>query len=526
MKSSRLWLWGLTACGVLVAMVRNRGTVDFDEDETRYFELGESLARHVYALDVEQVFLHLVGTYRPPLLVISDALALLLMTPSPHGLSVVRVAWLGLLLWAVSGIAGDVARRSGMGSWDAERSRVIAMVLAATSPAVLLLAGSLMSEVPLAALFACSVRLLLALDESPSDRNAAALGAVVGAAMLVKWTLPVSLAVPALVAVLASSQRAAMLRLGSFAVAVAAAVAGPWYLLAGGRVATFVFSVGQGEGAQAFGAAERAPLGDALYYAGVLGWELLVVPLAVLAAAGSLTALRRGLRGRAVLFASVLGPALLFSLLANKEIRYLLPALGVWCALGGVGLASLSAGTAGRSWSRFLQPAPLALLGLLGVAAAHLSGDDEPFPYRRATPDDLPVETIDAVVQALNPGGIRRAAVMSPEPWLWTPLWAQGVEANAWTRWQAAWCAPHLMDEAAFFLVASPQGTMEHCATDGQNSLAKFEELRAELEPIQRWSGGGKDLVLLVHRERLLSRPDATVPGPLLSRPDATEPDR
>ena len=497
----RWWLAG-TAFAVLVAMARNlrHRPVDFDEDETRYFELAESLARHVHALDAEQTFLHLVGTYRPPLTVLTDAAALLLMPPSPHLLSVVRVTWLALMLWAVAGIAGDVARRADLDGVG--RAASTAIVLAVTSPAMLLLGASVMSEVPLAALFALTLRSLLRLEERPTDGQAAKVGALVGAGMLVKWTLPVSLAVPALTAVLTSSDRGRMARLGGMAAAVAAAVAGPWYLLAGGRVATFVFSVGQGSGAQAFGAVERSALAEWLYYPAVLGWELLFAPLALLSVIGAATALRRGFPGAAVLVSAVLGPALLFGMLANKEIRYLLPALAAWAAVGGVGIASLSSGTAGSRWRTGLQPAALGLVGLVGVGIAHLNGDDDPFPYRRPAPADLDVTAINAVVQQTNPGGLRRAAVMSPEPWLWTPLWAEGVRANAWTRWQAAWCAPHLMDEAAWFLVASPQGEMEHCRADGESSLAKLEELRDELRVLRRWSGGGKELILYVHPAR------------------------
>lgn len=493
-------LLALSCLAAVIAAARNlRGAVTFDEDETRYFELAESLGRHVYALDIEQMFLHIIGTYRPPVTVITDSAALLLMPPSPHLLSVVRVLWVALLLWGTGGLARDVVQRSGAGADQAARASLFAMLLVGTAPLVLLLGGSLMSEVPLAALVACALRLLLRLEHDPRDRIATGLGAVLGVAMLVKWTMPVSLLIPCLVAWLMSSDRARMARLAALTTGVAAAVAGPWYLLAGGRVASFVFSVGAGAGAEAFGSAERSGLQNALYYPSVLATDLFWLPVAVLAAGGAFLAVRDRSPGWPVLLAGVLGPALLFGLLANKESRYLLPTVPAWAALASVGLAHW------RWGDRRVLPA-VADVALAGLVFAWATADDGGFPYRRAAPADLPLAAIDDRVQRANPGGPRRAAVMTPEAELWTPLWARGVAGRGRTRWQAAWCAPHLIDEAAWFLVAEPQGRMQHCAVDGEASLLKFQEIADELTALESWAGGGKNLTLFVHEDRRLAQ--------------------
>jgi len=496
----RRFLLALSCLAAGVAAARNLGgPVTFDEDETRYFELAESLGRHVYALDFEQMFLHIIGTYRPPVTVITDCVALLLMPPSPHLLSIVRVLWVTLLLWGAGGLARDVMQRSGADDARSVRASLVTMVLVGTAPLVLLLGGSLMSEVPLAALSVCCMRLLLRLEHNPSDRIAAALGALLGLTMLVKWTMPVSLLLPCLVAWMASSDRAQMARLGAVSVGVAAAIAGPWYLLAGGRVASFVFSIGAGAGAEAFGSAERTGLQDALYYPSVLATDLFWFPVAVVAAGAVFLAARARAPGWPVLLAGALGPALLFGLLANKESRYLLPAVPAWAALASVGLVRW------KSESRRLLPAVSAIT-LAGLLITWVTSDDDGFPYRRAAPADLPLGSIDGHVQSSNPGGHRRAAVMTPEAELWTPLWARGVAGRGRTRWQAAWCAPHLIDEATWFLLAEPQGRMQHCATDGAKSLRKFQELTGELRAVDSWEGGGKTLTLFVHENRRLSQ--------------------
>ena len=103
----------------------------------------------------------LVGTYRPPVPVTTDALTLLLLPPDPALLAMSRLAWVAALLWAAGALARDVTRRAGGDEARQARAGALAIVLTGTAPVVLALGASLMSEVPLAAASGVALVLLL-----------------------------------------------------------------------------------------------------------------------------------------------------------------------------------------------------------------------------------------------------------------------------------------------------------------------------------------------------------------------------
>ncbi len=537
-------LWGMTGLALLWSARLNlrAGPVTWDEDETSYFRLASVLGRAIYGLAPGQAVVDLVSTYRPPLTVLADAVTLLALPFAPGLLALSRVVWVAMLLWSVGGLARDLAERWGHDEAARDRAAALAVVLTGTAPALLQLGASLMSEVPLAALFVLALRLLLRTGAERRPRDAWLLGVVIGLGLLVKWTLPVSLAAPLVLAVVVAHRRAEIPGLAIRAAFAAALVAGPWYVAAGRRVTAFITEVGTGAGAQAFGAGQRTALEEIGYYPLALAGGLIWWPLAGLALWGCWRAARDRMVGSAVLIAAVLGPVLLFSFPANKEIRYLLPSLGVLAALGAAGIRPRARtlaialclgllGCVGGLWSQGHEPSivrssqvgpltvlrgdgervPLALslstpLGPLSLWARQ----SEAFPYRRPLWESVPIAAIDDAVQRTNPGGGRDAAVVSPEPWLWTPLWARAMRARGWTTWRSAACDPLIVSEAAFFLEVDPPGQMLHCKELSRRSQAEFDGLRSQLQPLDRWTMDGRLLTLWVHRGRLY--PAGTTP--------------
>lgn len=321
-------------------------------------------------------------------------------------------------------------------------------------------------------------------------------------------------------------------------------VAGPWYFAAGHRVVDFVTEVGTGAGAQAFGAGQRTALQEAGYYPLVLAGDLLWWPLAGLALWGCARAARERVPGWAVLVSAVIGPALLFSLLANKEIRYLLPSLGALAALGAVGVRPRARtlgivlflgllGCVGGLWSQGQDPPKATSVRVGPVEVLRADGEGVPlavalrtpvgpfslwaraseaFPYRRPLRESVPIAEIDEAVQRTNPGGGREAVTLSPEPWLWTPLWARAVRARGWTSWRSAACDPLIVSEATYFLQVEPPGQMQHCSEISRQSRAEFLGLRPQLQPLKEWTMEGRRLTLWVHRARLY--PDAIPAAP------------
>jgi 4-amino-4-deoxy-L-arabinose transferase-like glycosyltransferase len=496
------------------------GPVTFDEDEVEYWMLAEAVARRIHALDPLGAARELVGNYRPPLTVLTDAATMLLMPPDPALLALTRLGWLLVMLAAVGVLAREVAARAGAPEATQARAGFLGVILAGTAPAVLQLTPSLLSEIPLAAVVAWSLVLLLRAQADPTDARAAWLGVALGAALLVKWTAPLTLAPAALAALLVGPGRSGRLRVAALAGGVALAVALPWYGLAGGRVAAFVLEVGTGEGAQAFGATERAGLAEALWYGPVVLGGLLWLPVAGVALWGAATARRAP--GATVLLAGIVGPIVLFSLLANKEIRYLLPIVPAWAALAGVGLARRLGPRAVLGWVAVAVVGALpGLITRTEAPAGRATRADEPavwgvpllprsspaFPYRDRVAAGVPLDAVDDAVQGANPGGPRTAVVLSPSPWLRTPLWARAARSRGWTTWRSAACDPGAVPRASWILTLEPPDAMAHCAALTDEARARFERLRPTLVLAGAWEWGGRSLRLYENPARRRGEP-------------------
>jgi len=535
---------GTLAAGAWSAARNLHGApVTFDEDEVGYFNFARATAELIYDLKPLRLVEQLVGTPRPPLVGLTDALTLLLLPAQPALLAFARVFWTALLLWQASGLAVDLLSNSGASERVQRRAAACAVGLLATAPLVLQLGSSLMYEVPLAAVAVVAVRELLRLGREPSRKAAVRAGLACGLGLLIKWTFPVAIVGPVLVLAVRALRAGRSLRPWFLAAGVALALAAPWYLATASRTLSFVLDVSTGEGARAYGAADRSALEEVGFYVPVLLGSLLWWPLAGAAFWGLFRAVRARVDGAFVLLAGVLAPPLLFSLLANKEVRYLLPMVPLLAAMGGVGLArvdGLRRGAVGalgvvalfslgaglplqasqpvQAEDRSLGPIDVRWDPSAGVPAVPVdvrlatplgplvlwSRGDVGFFYRHGVPDDLPFDEIVGRAEETNPGGPRDAVVLSPETWIWTPLWTLALERRGWTAWRTSQCDAFIVGEAAYFLSVEPPGAPTvHCREIAERAAAGFEALRPDLQVLDRWSFEGRRLTLWVHRERL-----------------------
>jgi len=537
-------LLGLVAAAWWSA-VRNLGAapVTYDEDEVVYFGLADAAARLIYRLEPGKLLEQLTGGPRPPLVAVTDAVLLLLLPEDPTLLAFGRLLWMGLLLWQVAGLASDLVDRSGAAEATRRRATFLAVLLTATAPAVLQLGASLMYEVPLAAASTVALRLLLRVSWERRAPMAVAAGVVCGLGLLLKWTFPVAVIGPAAVLVGRTVRAKEPMRPWFIVAGVAALVAAPWYLPAASVMVPFLLDASVGEGSKAYGAATRSFGEEWGYYLPVVASKLLWWPLAVAAIWGLVRFVRERRPTGPVLLAAVVVPALLFSVLTNKEVRYLLPIVPALAAAGAVGLATLEkqrtamlVTVAGLGLASVLQGVPLQgadpfdgtvkKMGPLTIrwdrgagipkvpvdvllrspigAFALQSRGDLAFPYRHASPARLPIEEIGELVQRTNPGAHREAAVLSPETWLWTPLWAHALQSRGWTRWRTSQCDAFLVGEAAYFLSLEPPGEpTEHCRQNAVNALAEFRALKPKLQSLGSWEAPGLRLTLWVYRDRL-----------------------
>ena len=546
---------GAIALGLLAVLAaaftltRNRGGpwLTFGEDEVYYAEQARHFAVMVFELEPRYAAEVLTQSFRPPLLVVLDGVALLGMSePVPRWLAAARLPWLWALVGLTYALARHLAHASNLDKRRGEVGALVAASLVGTSPAVLHLGSSLMSEVPLAAWSALTV--LLALRSDGLRRHRVALGVVVGLGLMMKWTYPVAVGLP-LVWLLFKrrTERATWTSLG-VTLGVALLIAGPWYASALPLVVEFVGSVAVGEGARAFGAASRGPLEDALFYPLALTTAVLWLPMGLALLAGLVSYGTHPRHRRAMVLTSVLLPLLAWTLLANKEVRYIVPLLPLAAAAAGVGLAGLERFGARAATTLVVAgllnaalqvpdegPAPLvgsqqtagpitvswqAGAGLPGLPTAVelqtpagrvalWTRSSRRFNSRYRVAQEVPLDALAAAVERELPADPRTVAVATPEVWLWTPLWERARARGRFGVFKSASCQPVAIKEAALIVALEPPGQQDHCAAELEQALDLLDELRPRLREVDSWEVDGRRLVLLARDEVLVPGQEA-----------------
>jgi hypothetical protein len=291
-------------------------------DHANHLERALLCARDLRAGDVRAI-LERSAFYPPLALCLTGAVSFLL--PVEAAAVAVMLAFLGLGMAAV--------QRLGRGLAD-ERTGTVAALLFATAPFAVYSILRLQLDLPLAAMVALTLAVLLATEDFTRRGLALAAGVVGGLGLLTKPTFPLYVAAPFLLLVARGGRRA--LPGAALALLVAAALSLAWF---GPRL----FGLGAQLEARSFAQAAEAGHPDPFTLAGLafyprwLGYEIGLGALA-LAAVGLGAAL---VRRQWFLLVAVGVPFLALELVQNKNLRYALPLLGGLAALAALGLRVL-----------------------------------------------------------------------------------------------------------------------------------------------------------------------------------------
>jgi 4-amino-4-deoxy-L-arabinose transferase-like glycosyltransferase len=227
------------------------------------------------------------------------------------------------------------------------RSGRLAAIFALSLPFVVSQFKEYQVDAPLTAMVALSLFALLRTREFSDDRASYVFGVVAGLGLLTKWTFAIVMAAPLTYAVLVAvrARRVRPLRPVLRALVVTLVIAGPWYayniLPLGHDLLTNGYAAGAREGDPAVVSFESL-----IWYPTRLVQEHLYLVPTILFLGGLLRWNRRNLYPLLL----VVGPLVEFTLLQNKDARYIMPAM--------VGIALIA-----TSWlprRRWVGPALLA----------------------------------------------------------------------------------------------------------------------------------------------------------------------
>jgi len=236
-----------------------------------------------------------------------------------------NVVWLAILVFATYGI--------GRRLWNA-RVGWLSVVFVVTAPMIVSSFKDYMLDVPLTAVAALSLYLLMRADGFSSRRYSLLFGVACGCGLLVKWTPPPVLALPLVhasaLALAAARRRRQFDRLVNLAVAAALAfaVAGTWYVHNLHQVLGSLVQYNGPEGV-AQGNPPTRSLASVLWYVwNLLNNQLYLLPF-LFALVGILFCFRKRELATRNLYPilMVVGTYLTFTVLRHKDPRYTLPML-------------------------------------------------------------------------------------------------------------------------------------------------------------------------------------------------------
>ncbi|HEX6739138.1 MAG TPA: hypothetical protein VF310_12740, partial [Vicinamibacteria bacterium] len=265
---------------------------------------------------------------------------LAVLGPTALAARIVNLGWLALLGWGTE--------RAGSALFG-RLAGAAAAALVVTFPFVTQMTRMAMTDLGLAALAAASVGFLLA-SGLRTRRQAAVLGVLLGAGLMVKWIFPAFVAGPIVVwAVRRWREPDAETRGWArvlLAFAVALAIALPWY------AANLATIVERGRYLAGLGPAQNNPYGwnwaNAVVYAGVVGDVFVTAPqkLALIAAAvaglvAAFTGSRPARAGLVVVASWLLVPYVAMTAISNKDPRFVLPLVAPVAVLCAWGLTAL-----------------------------------------------------------------------------------------------------------------------------------------------------------------------------------------
>ncbi len=236
-----------------------------------------------------------------------------------------NAVWLAVLVFATYGI--------GRRLWNA-RVGWLSVVFVVTAPMVVSSSKEYMLDVPLTAVVALGLYLLLRADGFSSRRYSLLFGVACGCGLLVKWTFPSALALPVLhasaIALADARLRHRFQRLINVAGAAALmlVVAGPWYAWHFWKVVNSLAYNAGPEGVVQ-GSPRVASAASVLWYLwNLLDTQLYLVPFLFLLVGIVFCFRKRELAARNLYpILTAVGTYVMFTLLRHKDPRYSLPML-------------------------------------------------------------------------------------------------------------------------------------------------------------------------------------------------------
>jgi hypothetical protein len=291
---------------------------------------------------------------------------------------------------------------------------LLAAFLFATAPFVVFMLLNFQLDLPLAAMVALALYMLVRTEDLSVRRWALGWGFMLGLGMLTKPPFAAYLSGPLLWVAwrgLRAPDRGARLLHLVAALGVAAAVALPWY---GPRLVGLPAQIIN----RSFKQAAESGHAPALSGSSLLFYPQWIIPqwglLATALLLWGIVALTRRPRARGLLWAA-LAPFLIFVLIQNKNLRYtlpFLPAAALVAAAGvsdlpprarrGIGWVCVIAGVAQVGSAAFALPPPTLLAPVVSSIAFSSPPDGRDWHHR---------EILDAILRAAPPGGARVAVV-------------------------------------------------------------------------------------------------------------------
>jgi 4-amino-4-deoxy-L-arabinose transferase-like glycosyltransferase len=323
------------------------------ESRPPHWDMGHHLVnslRYLHGFDLTDPVPFITGyLYYPPLVYwVTDAFYAVLGTEATTVALLSNAVWLAMLVFATFGI--------GRRLWN-ERVGWLSVAFVVTAPMVVSTSKEYMLDLPLTAVTALCLYLMIRADGFANRRYSLLFGVAVGCGLLVKWTLPLVLALT-MVHVLAMALADARQR-HSYGRAVnllgagvlAFAVAGPWYVENYVKVLGAAVAYGGADEAAAQGNPPARSLASATWYF----WNLVDVQLYLLPTlfvlGGVVFCFRKREFAARNLYPllTIVGGFAAFTLIAHKDPRYTLPLLPAIAVLGTSWLEYLSARA--RAWA-------------------------------------------------------------------------------------------------------------------------------------------------------------------------------
>ena len=293
------------------------------------------------------------SSFYPPVVTCAAGALYFVFPIAPLTAQAVMMGFLGLAMACVYALGSRLSGAEA-GLWAA--------FFLGTAPFVVFSLTNFQLDLPLCAMVAMALYTLVRTEAFAEPRWSLALGVALGLGMLTKPPFAIYVLPPLLWSLwraVRSPGRAGRLARAAVALAIAAALALPWY---GPRLLGLPMQILSRAFKQAAEQQNPEPLTAAglLYYPRTLPTQFGL--LAGLLLLWGLWALRRGRAARPFLWLATLGPFAVFSLIQNKNLRYTLPILPAAALVAAIGLGSLPL------WARRWISAAALFLGALQVS--------------------------------------------------------------------------------------------------------------------------------------------------------------